>query len=220
MQGTSTWLLQLLQLLFPPRCVACGQRGALLCNSCLALVKLRHPSTAARYRDLRPLSGVRAAAEFSGPMRQAVHQFKYNGLRALAPTLGQLLWQNWSQQPYPVELIVPVPLHSSRLRQRGYNQSALLARELGRHSGLPVSDQVLARKAATPPQVGLNARERMLNVRGAFVAERSLVRGLSVVVIDDVMTTGATLRACAEELLSAGAREVWGLTLAAEPGPR
>ncbi|HOU23300.1 MAG TPA: ComF family protein [Anaerolineae bacterium] len=221
MQRQSPTLSQhLWRLLFPPRCVACRQRGELLCPSCLASVRLRHLVPAGSLHDLHPLSGVRSAAEFAGPMRQAVHHFKYGGLRALAPTLGKMLADNWSEDPYPADLIVPVPLHSSRLRQRGYNQSALLARELGCRTGLPVSEQALTRKIATPPQVGLNAHDRTLNMQGAFACEGGTVRGRAVVVIDDVMTTGATLRACAEELLAAGASRVWGLTLAAEPTRR
>jgi len=219
MQGNlPTWSRHLLQLFFPPRCVACGQRSELLCASCIALVRLQHPTSLAHLGDIYPLSGVRSAAEFAGPMRKAIHQFKYGGMRALAPTLGRILVDVWCQDPYPADLIVPVPLHPSRLRQRGYNQSALLAYELGRHTGLAVSDQILTRRVATRPQVGLKARERLLNVRGAFACQSTAIRGLSVVVIDDVMTTGATLRACAEALLTSGASQVWGLTLAAEPG--
>lgn len=221
MQDSSPKLSQhLLQLLFPPRCVACGRRGELLCSSCLALVQFRDPSWVTEVHDITPLNGVRSAVEFSGPIRKAVHQFKYGGLRALAPTLGEMLWSDWIFDSRPADLIVPVPLHSSRLRQRGYNQSALLAHELGRRTGLPVSEQALTRRIATPPQVGLTKQERLLNVRGAFTCESARVRGLSVVVIDDVMTTGATLRACAEELLRAGASQVWGVTLAADPRPR
>lgn len=219
MQVTSPTLPQhLLRLLFPPRCVACGQRGELLCPSCLASVSYHHRPWPAQTGEIRPLTTVRSAADFSGPMRKAVHQFKYGGVRALAPILGQMLVDNWRQDPYPADLIVPVPLHSSRLRQRGYNQSALLARELARGTGIAVAEHVLTRRVATPPQVGLNAHERLLNVRGAFACQGA-VSGLRVVVIDDVMTTGATLRACAEELLRAGATEAWGLTLAAEPAP-
>jgi ComF family protein len=210
---------RLLQLLFPSRCASCGQRGEWLCTSCLALVQFHFAPWPVEIREISPLSGVRSAARFSGPMRRAVHHFKYRGLRALAPTLGQMLWDSWRQDPYPVDVIVPVPLHSSRLRHRGYNQSALLAHELARHSGLPVMDRTLVRRIATPPQVGLTARERALNVHGAFACEEGTLRGLAIVLIDDVMTTGATLRSCGQEVLRAGASRVYGFTLTGEVGP-
>jgi predicted amidophosphoribosyltransferase len=94
-----------------------------------------------------------------------------------------------------------------------------LANELGRHTGVPVSDHLLTRSIATPPQVSLGARDRFLNVRGAFACQSGHLNGLSVVLIDDVITTGATMRACAEALVRSGASQVWGLALAGDPRP-
>jgi ComF family protein len=164
--------------------------------------------------DISPLQDIHAAARLAGPLRKATHQFKYGGLRVLAPLLGQMLFDCWSSDPLPVQVIVPVPLHSSRLRERGYNQSALLAHELAKHTGLPVSENALVRLTPTPPQVGLNAVERARNVRGAFSCINGELRGCQVLLVDDVLTTGATVRTCAEELLRAGSGNVWGLTLA------
>jgi len=118
--------------------------------------------------EISPLQDVRCAARLGGPLREAIHSFKYEGLRALARTLGEVLYDCWDVEPWPVDVIVPVPLHPSRLRERGYNQSALLARELARHTNLPVAERVLLRIIPTPPQVGLNVTERAENVRGAF----------------------------------------------------
>jgi ComF family protein len=135
-------------------------------------------------------------------------------LRALAPTLGEVLYDSWSADPWPVGVIVPVALHQARLRERGYNQSALLARELARHTGLPVAERTLLRVAPTLPQVGLDAARRAENVRNAFRCGDDSLRGKPVLLIDDVLTTGATLRACAQALLDGGAGAVWALTLA------
>jgi len=206
----------LCNLLFPPQCVACGTHGSWLCSSCIARIEFVKPPwvQASLIGGISPLQGLRAAARLSGPLQKAIHSFKYKGLRALAPALGEMLYQCWEAQSWPVDVIVPVPLHASRLRQRGYNQSALLARELARRSDLPVTEQVLLRVIATRPQVGLNATERAENVRHAFRCCDSSLRGLQVLLVDDVLTTGATLRACARALLQGKARAVWGLTLA------
>ncbi|MBM4429499.1 MAG: ComF family protein, partial [Chloroflexi bacterium] len=152
-----------LNLLFPPRCVTCGTDGVWLCPACLDQVLFYEKPWPAFVADLWPMQGVRSAAHLSGPLRDALHHFKYGGLRALAGVLGEMLWDNWETDPWPAQVIVPVPLHRERLRERGYNQSVLLARELGRHTGLPVAEQTLRRVLATPPQVGLGAAERAEN---------------------------------------------------------
>jgi len=204
----------LLNLIFPPRCVSCQATGAWLCPTCLDGILFFEPPWPVIADDLSPLQDVRAAARLGGPLRQAIHHFKYRGLRALAPVLGEMLYDCWDAEPWPVDVIVPVPLHPQRLRERGYNQSALLARELARHTGLPVAEGTLLRTTPTPPQVGLHAAERAQNVRGAFRCHDDRLNGMRVLLVDDVFTTGATLRACAEGLLPGKVSAVWGLTLA------
>lgn len=204
----------LLNLLFPPHCVGCNRRGEWLCPSCIDEILFFEPPWPPLLEDIRPLQGVRAAAQLSSPLRQAIHRFKYSGLRALCPVLGEMLYDCWNAEPWPVEVIVPVPLHPQRQRERGYNQSALLARELSRHTNLPVVEGVLLRTTPTPPQVGLRAMERAQNVRGAFRCQNDSLARKQVLLVDDVLTTGSTLRACAEALLQGQADAVWGLTLA------
>lgn len=137
----------------------------------------------------------------------------------LADPLGHLLARTWQQGSVPVDLVLPVPLHRARVRQRGYNQSLLLARVLGAEAGLPVRDDVLVRWRSTRVQVGLSAEQRRVNVQGAFACLISDLHGQRVLLIDDVLTTGATLNACATALLQAGAGEVWALTLSRAFGP-
>ncbi len=219
----------LLDLLFPPRCVHCRTTGALLCPSCLdQITPFAEPICPTCSRPLpsgqslcsfcraRPpeLDRLCAAAPFDGPLRKAIHALKYNNLRDLADPLGDLLLDVWKAQDFPADMIVPVPLHQTREQERGYNQSALLAERLAQRTGLPVKEQALQRTRQTPPQVGLSARERWLNVRGAFAASPTHIAGHRPLLIDDVLTTGATLSACARALREQGAQAVYGLTLA------
>ena len=160
------------------------------------------------------LAGLRSAVYFEGPLQKAVHQFKYRRDIAMADILAEVLLAA-APAPAPAgSLVVPVPLAADRLAARGYNQSGLLAQTYAEWRGLRLAPRGALRVRATAPQVGLSARERRLNVAGAFAGEQRLVAGRAVILIDDVCTTGATLDSCAEALLAAGAAQVWGVTLA------
>nr|HID12457.1 ComF family protein [Anaerolineae bacterium] len=151
---------------------------------------------------------------FEGVLREAMHWLKYRGRTALAEPLGGLLAAYWMQHPMTADVVVPVPLHATRLRERGYNQAALLAREMARRVGLVVDELTLVRQRATAPQVELDAKQRKENVRDAFRCSDDALTSKQVLLIDDVCTTGATLEACAVALLEGGARGVQALTLA------
>jgi ComF family protein len=150
-------------------------------------------------------------------MRQAIHQLKYRNLRALAEPLAKLLNDYLATNPIPGEVLVPVPLHQKRLRERGYNQSRLLAKELGKLTNLPVVDDCLIRQRHAPPQArSSTVEERRSNVAGAFVCRDHRLQNKQVLLIDDVSTSGATLDAGATALKATGATSVWGLVLARE----
>ncbi|MDM8000956.1 MAG: phosphoribosyltransferase family protein [Dehalococcoidia bacterium] len=150
-------------------------------------------------------------------MRKAVHHLKYSHFKALATPLGRMLAQYLDSHPVAVDALVPVPLHSRRLRERGYNQSALLAAEISKWNGLPVVTDSLVRTRHTKAQVKTDsAEERQRNMAGAFGCRDVRLAGKRILVIDDVCTTGATLNSCAAALRAAGAVSVWGLTLARE----
>jgi len=150
-------------------------------------------------------------------MRQAIHQLKYRNLRALAEPLAKLLNDYLTTNPIPGEVLVPVPLHQKRLRERGYNQSSLLAKELGKLTNLPVVDDCLIRQRHAPPQArSATVEERRSNVAGAFVCRDHRLQDKQVLLIDDVSTSGATLDAGAAALKATGATSVWGLVLARE----
>jgi ComF family protein len=161
-----------------------------------------------------PLQQIRAATFYGGPVAEVLKQFKYGGYFGLAQPLGNLMLAAWPRWQRPVDLVVPIPLHAARQRERGYNQSELLARFLERHLDWQVETAALKRSRRTRPQVGLNNVERRANVQGAFIADPALVRGRQILLIDDVHTTGATLVAAAEVLLAAGAKLVSAYCLA------
>jgi ComF family protein len=150
-------------------------------------------------------------------LREALHAFKFQGKRAVARPLGDLLAEAGAGYPSArgAGLVVPVPLYPDRERERGFNQAALLAERLGRLWGVAVAAHALERTVATPAQTGLSAEERRRNVRGVFAAPRpARVAGQRVLLVDDVLTTGATADACARALMRAGAAEVGVLTVA------
>ncbi len=147
----------------------------------------------------------------------SVHPLKYERLSGLAEPFGEMLAAYWCAAQLAADWLIPVPLHPSRERDRGYNQSELLACSLARRVDVPVSGKGLRRTRATAVQMTLNAAKRRENVAGAFECIEVRVRNARVIVIDDVGTTGATLEACAQAVLKAGAASVMGLTLARTP---
>lgn len=222
---------RLLGTLFPPRCVGCGLRGVDLCDGCRKRVPwlglevcpwCAAPSRGGHVcRDCareRPLvDGVCAASPFEGVVRTAVHDLKYRRIRSRAEMLADLMLCALDARPLALDVLVPVPLAPGRRRTRGFNQSELIAAALGRRLGVAVAADALERVRETPRQVGRSAVERETNIAGAFVCRApELVVRQRVGIVDDVMTTGATLTACAEALRMAGARQVYGIVVARE----
>jgi len=156
----------------------------------------------------------RGYGSYDGKLRQLIHLLKYSRMRPLARPLARCMASRLGELG-PLDLIIPVPLHGPRKWRRGFNQAEALAREVSRFAGVPWTAGVLRRTRATPPQVGLSHRQRRLNLTGAFAVRRpESVRQRRVLLVDDVMTTGATLDTCARALTAAGARSVAGLTAA------
>ena len=233
-----TWLRQVthigLNLIFPPLCSGCGRLGENFCDVCAQAVEpVPHPQCAhcgrpqpvltavcahCRRHPTDPLCLTRSAALYTSPLRQAIHALKYEAQPELAPLLARYLiaaYANapWSNLAQDITAVVPVPLHPQRMEERGYNQSELLAESFCAVVQLPLQVTWLERIRETRQQVGLGPGERYANVAGAFCATAD-VAGQQLLLIDDVYTTGATLRACAAAALAAGATAVYGLTLA------
>ncbi len=217
-----------LDWLFPPNCGGCGKTGARWCAHCAASVqkiepplcpicgqKLLKNEVCFRCRTVTPrYTALRSWAAFDGTVRNAVHQLKYRKDIGLGEVLAHPLVDLLQSVSWQIDLLAPVPLGLARLAERGYNQSSLLARPIALALNIPFRPRVLSRARETRTQVGLTAAERRINVLGAFVAQADWVMGRNILVIDDVTTSGSTLEACAEALFAAGARQVYGLTLA------
>jgi ComF family protein len=219
-----------LDVLYPPRCVVCGRHGDFLCTNCFAkLPRAEGPRCEVCWLPVwsevcracpeqQPaFTALRSAFRYADEVRTLVHAFKYRGLSCLAPLLAETMVDAVLDAGFDADLILAVPMTGMRQRQRGYNQAALLARELGTALGLPVGDALRRRRFAGQQAKSATAVERRLNVEGAFeIAGRQTVAGVRFLVVDDIATTGATLDACSRVLRDAGAREVIAVTLARE----
>jgi ComF family protein len=231
-----------LDLLYPPVCLACrraiGMHGG-LCPACWSAMRFIERPYCERLgtpfeTDLAASEGgrflspaavadppvfarARAVARYEGPARHLVHRLKYGDRGELAPPMGRWMARAGEDLLDEAEVLVPVPLHRLRLAQRRFNQSVALARAVAHVSGVPTRCDLLVRRKPTPPQVGLTRRLRAQNVQGAFGVpqdRRIDVAGRRLVLIDDVMTSGATLNAAARVLLRAGASQVDALVFA------
>ena len=193
------------------------RQACLLCGCELTGEQAGLGSPCPRCKD--PLGLVQVAALHADPLQSAIHALKYEGRVELAPSLARYLRAVTMEAPWPdilsgVDGIVPVPLHKDRLRERGFNQAGLLAAGIAVETDSPVLDKAIVRVHATLSQVGLSREERAVNVLGKFTANTELVMGKSLLLVDDVYTTGATMRESAAALREAGAGAVFGLALA------
>jgi ComF family protein len=205
----------LLDLFLPRRCAGCRNawmhsREGFWCEQCLAeLPWITHPLCPRCGRpypksaaspdhpcgdcllSTYPFDSARSATLYSGVVRDRIHQLKFGCQLEWTPALTELLADAWTKATLPnVHLILPVPLHLKRLRERGFNQSGLLAKALGKRFGVPFAHDLLRRERWTEPQTRLSRKERLTNVKGAFyVTDGSRVEGLTIVLIDDVFTT-------------------------------
>jgi ComF family protein len=157
---------------------------------------------------------LRSCFIYEGPIRKAIHQLKFNGELALGETLARPLADLYRRMNWDVDLIVPVPNSLARRKMRGYNQASLLALPVALSAGVAYTPDALVKLRETRSQVGLSALERQQNVFGAFLARKERVAERSVLIIDDIRTSGATMEACASAVMAQGARQVYGLTLA------
>lgn len=223
----------LLDSLFPPRCAAC--RATLreeegFCDPCsqglvpldaASCIVCRQPQVdgyCAACRERRPaFDRVCVGYLASGTLLEAIHRFKYGDAPQAVHGLAALVWPIVRDEVAWADALVPMTLHPARLRQRGYDQSLLLAKAWARRGKRPALASALARRRATLPQVGQGRQERLENLEGAFSARAEHVHGRKLLLVDDVLTTGATANAAAQALKNAGAVEVRVVALARAP---
>lgn len=234
----------LMHAIMPALCLACRApiaSGDALCGTCWRSIRFIRPPlcnrlglpmpygvagemvSAAAVANPPVYDRARAVAVFEGAMRDLIHAFKYSDRHDPTRLFGRWLAQAGAEMLPGLDVIIPVPLARGRLFRRQYNQAAILARELARASHIPFDPIVLERVRATRPQVGLHHTERLRNVRGAFriaPGRTGSISGRSVLLVDDVITTGATAEACARVLKAGGARRVDVLALALVTDPR
>lgn len=214
--------------LYPPVCGGCGKKGVRWCENCkrdLVLIKKpiciycglpqKEEGVCLACQKSQPdFSVLRSWSVFGGPIQKALHRMKYRNDLGLGEALVAEMLDDVEQLGWDIDLALPVPLGKERFKERGYNQAGLIARPLAWAKGWEYAPAALKRERETRSQVGLSANERAINVRDAFSATQAKVDGKSVLVVDDVATTGATLNACARALQKGGAREVYALSLA------
>ena len=235
---TFQWFLN---LIFPPVCPLCKtlldgtEQTLTLCPACHKAIRLVHPPYCPRcglpvpsgdgegylcglclserwYFEVHRTSGL-----YEGVLKEAIHRFKYGGVFPLVRVFGDLLQPPLQalSQDYSMDVMIPVPLHIRRLRERGFNQALLLVKELNKRTGITYAERALQKVHDTPVQSALKKKERKKNLRGAFqVKDQETIQGKAVVLVDDVYTTGATVNECSRALLKAGAAKVAVLTVA------
>lgn len=206
----------------PPRCVQCKKTGSAYCERCREAVQwVREPicqkcggrmgrrngriCRRCQQNMFPHIEKIRTAVHYGSPLSEVIHKFKYEKLFGLAKPLAQLMVQAWPRWQMEVDVVVPITLYKTRLKERGYNQSALLVRQFCRLVPLPADEKALARVRETERQATLSATARAQNVQDAFVARQERVAGKRVLLVDDVCTTGATLDSAAKALMAAGA---------------
>jgi ComF family protein len=233
---TFRWLLD---LVFPPVCPVCHSlfdkqgKDLVICPVCRKAIRPVRPPLCPRcglpypagkahlcalcLKERRYFAIHRTCASYEGALKEAIHRFKYESVFPLRRVLGDLLHPTLKamRREHPVDVLVPVPLHIRRLRERGFNQTLLLVRELSKRTGIPYCERALAKIKDTPVQISLKKRERGKNVKGVFeVKDPEAIQGKAIVLVDDVYTTGATVNECARILVMAGAKQVAVLTVA------
>lgn len=229
----------ILDILFPKRCVACKRMGDFVCSNCFARISFdarticplcNKPSFTGKTHETcvtkYGMNGLLPCVVYAGVIKKLVYQFKYQPyLSGLVETIANLMTENLSQNELffqlmqSLPLVLPVPLSSQRLKQRGYNHASLLASHVAQYFSLPFQEDILLRVRDTRPQFRLSRSERFENIQGAFVVsekKKTVIKNRTIILIDDIATSCSTLRECAKTLKRNGGHEVWGIVFARE----
>ncbi len=220
--------MNILDIIFPKRCVSCGRLGKYFCTRCISKIELIdrqicpvctkpaidgavHPSCKTKYG----IDGMYAAAHFRGPVKRAIHLLKYQLVSDIVQQLVHLLFDKYPSFLTDFDYLIPVPLHNKREKERGFNQSYIISRLLSTKLNLKILNNTLRRAIYTLPQAELKEKERAKNIKGVFYCSKStLLSSKTVALVDDVATTRSTLMECANVLKRSGVKKVWGIVLA------
>lgn len=207
----------ILDLIFPENCLFCGSDESLFCSNCLQKQKI---SAITSKKNLSKVAGIKQVVVASNYRQQQlaelIRHYKYRSIYSLAGPLAEILIACLEVQRFNnIDLVLPVPLHKKREIRRGFNQAELLAKNISQHFSWPVANKAIVRKFNTVAQVKLNKDQRKQNVKGVFeVLDKKIIRNKRILLVDDVITTGATLSECAKTLLKNGAVEVQAIVIA------
>lgn len=238
--GCGRWLLQeMREILYPPRCPVCDRilkPGEQICKACEK--RIRTVSEPVCKRCGKPLQSEqaeyctdckkkqhayrqgKAVFVYQGSIRESMYRFKYHNRREYAVFYAKeaaRLYSDWIRRN-EIEVIVPVPMYLWKKRRRGYNQAEVFARALGREWGIPVEDKLVRRVRNTTPQKELNDKERVRNLKNAFQLASNIVEYSKILLVDDIYTTGSTMDAVAEQLLSGGAKSIYYICISIGTG--
>ncbi len=221
------FILPLLDWLYPRFCLICETRmsgdNLFLCDACWADLPRNRDNAMVDLRIIREgkaspfLQGFMACYVYEERMKKIIHGLKYEGKTRIVAELMRHAWPFIARDHIlpAVDILLPVPLHPKRKKERGFNQSFLIAKRLGHYLGVPARENLLLRARYTVSQTTLNAEERLQNVRDAFtLTAKSSLSGKSVMLVDDLITTGSTLNTCARVLIEAGAKDVFAFAIA------
>ncbi|MBA4384156.1 MAG: hypothetical protein C0410_05420 [Anaerolinea sp.] len=215
--------------LYPPRCCNCDRRGFILCEACYAEIEPLHGKLCQKCgypifnkdrlcEDCRlaplPYTQMLSWASYSGPVQKAIHSLKYKQNLAVGSMLAKPLVDLVKKSGWQIDLVVPIPLSRSRLRSRGYNQAALISHQLAAQLNIQHSSNAVKRIRNTSTQIEMDVNKRFTNLLDAFYANPATLKKRNILVIDDVITTGATMQNCAKALLDAGAENIYCLSVA------
>ena len=209
----------ILDLLFPISCLECNQEGKFICSACFEKIPLIKN---------QPVKNLIITSHYNHPLiKKAVHRYKYDFVKKLAKPLGHLMVKKLNQQNIKNPILIPIPLHLKRLRWRGFNQADLLARQISKELNIPIINNLLIQTKHTLPQMKIkNAKKRKQNIKHAFalnsrnvlkndvLGTRTSFSGRSFILIDDISTTGATLKECAKVLKPLKPKKIYGLVIA------
>lgn len=220
--------MNLLDLLFPKRCLGCQRFGSYFCAICLPKIEYLKEqicpicgknsidgTTHPRCQTIYSLDGMYAMAHFRGVIKDAIHLLKYRFVTSLVPDLADFLVNSWPKSMPEFDYLIPIPLHQKKLRERGFNQSTLLAHSLGKNLDIAVMEKIIVKRHATKSQAELDLKERIKNLQDVFAIASDIdLSGKKIALIDDVSTTRTTFIECARVLKRKKAEIVWGIALA------